>query len=207
MNKPTGVLLYIVPALLALGAVAALGLKDPTYIPFLTRDPAAQANIHPLSGLLSSLGVLLWFATASICLFGSWLLRRQHAENFEFLLGGGLISLYLSLDDFFMIHESLAPIYIGAGDTTMYAAIGISVVYFLFHFRKTVLHSNYFRLLLALGFLFASILFDEAFDRLGVIPEDWGYYFEDGFKWLGIVMWAGYFIPTTRDLIDNDLDG
>ena len=38
----------------------------------MTQDPAALGGIHPLSGFVSSLGVLLWCAAASICFFAVW---------------------------------------------------------------------------------------------------------------------------------------
>jgi hypothetical protein len=112
-----------------------------------------------------------------------------------------MISLYLSADDFLMIHETLAPIYIGLGDTSVYVAIGLTVSVYLVVFRRAILALDYLCLLAALTFLFCSILFDEIFEILEIVPESWGYFFEDGFKWLGIVLWAGFHISAAHELL------
>jgi hypothetical protein len=39
----------------------------------MTNDTAAIARIHPIAGILSNLGVLLWCASASICLFAAFM--------------------------------------------------------------------------------------------------------------------------------------
>jgi hypothetical protein len=49
--------------------VAGAGLLIGIDISVLTRDLAAIAGVNPLSGFLSSLGILLWWTSASVWLF------------------------------------------------------------------------------------------------------------------------------------------
>ena len=62
-------LIVFVPSISILLAVAVVSVLFKVSIPDMTRDVTALANIHPLSGVLSNLGILLWCSTASICFF------------------------------------------------------------------------------------------------------------------------------------------
>jgi hypothetical protein len=84
----------------------------------MTRDIAAIAKIHPLSGFLSNLGILLWCAAASICSFAAMTLRKiKPRDIFWFLLSSAVLSAYLMFDDLFQFHEELAPTYLGLNET------------------------------------------------------------------------------------------
>src|SRR5688572_9327807 len=96
-------LLYVpILALLLLVIIAAFSSRIP--LSSLTRDMASIAHVHPLIGVVSNVGILLWCATAVICLFGGSLLRQKgmHAEA-RFLLWGGVMTLVLLVDDLFMV--------------------------------------------------------------------------------------------------------
>lgn len=70
----------------------------------MTQYPTAIAGIHPLSGFISRLGVLLWCAAASICFFAAWTLRNsKQGDTFRFLLFFALLTAYLMFDDLFQI--------------------------------------------------------------------------------------------------------
>ena len=159
----------------------------------LTRDVTVIAKIHPLSGALSSLGILLWCATASICLFSAVALRSVVSSDiYRFLLASALLSMYLLFDDLFMFHETLAPNVLGVDQRVVILILGLAISSYLIVFRSVILRTNYVFLLTALGLLTLSVAID-------VIPWQWMsglghwvYLFEDGPKWLGIACWCGY---------------
>src|SRR5574344_2729314 len=57
------------PALSVLLAITAARLFLGVSMPNMTRDITAIANVHPLSGVLSNLGILLWCVAATVCGF------------------------------------------------------------------------------------------------------------------------------------------
>lgn len=195
-------LITFTPSLFTLLIMAAAIVLFQVSIPTITRDVAAIANIHPLSGVLSNLGILLWCVAASICGFAAIVLRNvDSSDAFWFLLSSSLLSGYLLLDDFFMFHEVLAPRYLGLSEEFVFAALGITVSAYLFVFRWFILKTNFGVLVLALGFLATSAATDVVLGpwlwRLG----HWTFFFEDGAKWLGIASWCSYYVQTSYKLL------
>lgn len=194
-----------VPAALVLAAIAVVSITLQVPMGSITGDVAAIAHIHPLSGFLSSLGILLWCTTASICLFAALLLRNAVASGtFWFLISSASLSTYLLLDDLFQVHESLAPNYLGLSELTIYGCLGLAICTYLVVFRRFLLSTDYAFFLAALGLLGASVAVDVVFEpwlgRLG----DWEYFLEDGSKWLGTVAWCSYYCQVAFLLIvDN----
>ena len=196
-------LITFIPSISILVAMAVVSVLFQVSMPDMTRDVTAIANIPPLSGVLSNLGVLLWCAAASICIFAAMTLRNvEPRDTFRFLLSSGLLSAYLLFDDFFLFHEDLASRYLGLNEKVVYAALGIAVSAYLIAFRRVILRTNFGVLLLALGFLATSVVIDDILEplvlwRLG----DWEYFFEDGAKWLGIACWCSYYVQTSYQLL------
>jgi len=72
----------------------------------ITGDPAVIFSAHPFTGIISNIGVLLWCATTSICLFsGLFLLSFENKKEAVFLISSGVFSFILLIDDFFMFHD------------------------------------------------------------------------------------------------------
>jgi hypothetical protein len=184
--------LYL-PVLVFLFLVGVAGLQRHIAISSLTRDMAAIANVHPLTGVVSNVGILLWCAAAAICLFSSSLLRQKGAQpEARFLLWAGLMTTGLLVDDFFLFHEYLAPVHFGFNEKAVHASyVCVTVVYLLRH-RHLILETRYWRLAVALVLFAGSILLDAA-DAHG-----WWVLAEDGCKLLGITSWMGYHAGTAR---------
>ncbi|MEL7144399.1 MAG: hypothetical protein AAGL08_19550 [Cyanobacteria bacterium J06573_11] len=174
-------------------------------IAVMVRDPVYVLDGHPIIGMQSNIGVLAWFAGASIGLFCAALLHsnaknhppaenptRQHHEAASFLWRFGLITLWLALDDLFLIHEYLSEGVLGISELPIYLVYAIVVAWQVVRFRKYILRSQALPLLLgAIAFFALSILSDlllTGWDQFGRI------FFEDGFKLLGIVSWSSYLI-------------
>jgi hypothetical protein len=136
-------------------------------IPGITRDMAAIADMHPLMGVLSNFGVLLWSAAAFVSGFTALTLKSYlQSEYLYFLIWSTSLSAYLLLDDFFMIHEDIAPKHFGINQRFIFVLLAIFAIYYLVAFYKVILQTNYSLIFFALFFLGASVFVD-------VILEEW----------------------------------
>lgn len=197
-------LITLVPAILILMAVATVSILSQISITSFIRDVTAIANIHPLSGILSTLGILLWCVAASVSLFAAFILRYfGQSKIFKFLFSSSLLSTYLMLDDAFLFHEVLAFTYFGIDEKIVLLTLGIAVLAYLVSFRQTILKTNYRVLLLAFGFLTLSVLTDGILDPWFWSLGHWEYFIEDGAKWLGIASWCSYYVQTSYIFVIN----
>jgi hypothetical protein len=194
LGEPSVILaaLYL-PAVAILAAVAVAAVFFDVAIPSATRDIADEAGVGPFTGALSSIGILVWCATAAVTLFsGAITSKLGEKRQSSFLFCFGLLTLILLLDDLFMFHEELVPRYLGVPDALTYAALAGLTAASLIGFRDVIWRSEYLLFVLALGFFSFSVAVDVS-DGLH-IGSDWMYLVEDGAKFLGIVSWAGYFV-------------
>jgi hypothetical protein len=172
-------------------AVAAVLVHIP--VSSLTRDMAMIAKVHPFTGVVQNVGILLWCATAAICLFSCSLLRQQgNHPAASFLWWAGLMTAGLLADDLFMFHEYLAPFHFRINEKVVLASYAcVTVAYLLVH-RGLILGASYRLLAAALAFFSGSILVDV------VGGSGWWNLAEDGFKLLGISSWLGYHAGRAR---------
>ena len=170
----------------------------------MTRDVTVLGAIHPFSGFVSSLGILLWCGTASISLLTAIICFSKKLKNvFEFFLSSAFLSTYLLLDDLFLFHEQSGSI--GLSEKIVFSFLGIAVALYLFVFKKIILKSNYLMLIISLSFLLISIIIDS------IQPYLWQKgnlhaLLEDGTKWLGIVRWSSYHFRTSRKFLASNVE-
>ena len=158
----------------------------------LTRDTAAIGGIHPISGMLSSLGILLWCTTVAVCIFSAIIIYTiKKTDIFWFLLNSAFLSMYLLFDDLFLFHEELVTMYLGIDENIIFAILGLAVMTYLIQYRLIILKTNFCLLLLALGLLSISVISDIILILFEL--DQWEYFIEDGFKWLGIACWCSYY--------------
>lgn len=185
-------------ALLAVtGGVSAVHGLDPA---LFTRDPAATFRANPITGLQSNVGILVWFLGAAITLFAGAVLPSgiEQRRWKSFFYWSGAITLALTLDDFFQIHEEVAPRYAGLNDKVVVGTYGLALLAHLLINRRTIAETEY-RLLGAALVLFAmengiDFFQDEWRSR-------WRIFVEDGFKLLGIVTWTSYHVQTAFGVV------
>jgi hypothetical protein len=203
----------LVLALGLMGPIGALAFAVVTSTPasHLVRDPTAVFDSGPHIGVLSTIGVALWSAAATVCLFASWAAKD---ESRRFLLWSGLISLLLMLDDALMLHEFVGPYILHRAASlvetssialTLLVEIAFYLTYFLVlaaylgRFVRYILRTDYVYLGAALMAFTTSVLMDVAVDVAGSnFLTDWEirHLLEDGVKFLGIVLWLSYFVVT-----------
>ena len=130
-------LVYAISLILLLIIFLAGRIYD---IPFeaLTGDPANYHMFHPLTGILSNIGIILWSSTAAICLF-TCVLIKNHDENAkitEFYLYSGALSFILLLDDFFMLHDRLL------WQRPLYLLYLLLILYFFYRYHSIIKLNN-----------------------------------------------------------------
>jgi len=183
--------------LLVLAVMLIASIFRQVDIAYMTRDVASIAQISPLTGMLSNLGVLLWCATAAISGATALLLWRSgDMAASRFFIASFLLTTYLLLDDLFLIHEYLAFRYLGLRERYVLLFLGLALASWLIGFRGTILRTPFGYLLVALGFFAVSVLVDGLLVRLFPHLEDDDLVFlaEDGAKWMGITSWTTYHV-------------
>ncbi|OXU14750.1 hypothetical protein [Sedimentisphaera salicampi] len=196
----------LIPSTLVLLGAMAASIFFQVSMPSMTRDVTAIANIHPLSGALSNLGMVLWCVSAAVCGFAAIILRGfKPIGTFWFLLCSSLLSAYLLVDDLFLIHEVLSPCYLGLCEEFVFSALGIVLIGYIIVFRRIIMQTHFGALFLSLGFLAASAVIDVIVELLFGHIGQWMFFFEDGAKWLGIAFWCSYFLHTSYHLLVNTL--
>ncbi len=179
------------PTLLSLFVLIVINLMTNIKVSYFTRDPSQIMGAPIYYGIFSNLGILLWCAAASICFFTATLLYRSHYHKqfTSFLFFSGCMTTFLLLDDLFLFHEEIFPVYLYIPDIAVYAGYGIAMLIFLAVFHKLILQTEF----LLLGFAFIFFAISIAID-IPDIPFHGQHFIEDGSKLFGIVSWATYFI-------------
>ena len=146
----------------------------------------AQTCGYPIGvGMISNIGILLWGAAASICLFTTFS-GNINRESSKLLLLGGLLSGLLCIDDFFLLHDR----YIGPDFLNLtYLAISI---FLLLKFRIILKKIGLFNLVISILFLGLSIFFDGVVQQIFDQNYDLTQLIEEGFKFLGITCWLNF---------------
>ena len=185
------------PAILILCSIALIKLIFNLEIGKITRDPAQIMGAHPLLGFLSNIGILIWCSTATICYFSSWLIskKKENKKIISFFTSSAIVTGLLLFDDLFLFHDCLFPEYLKINEKFVYLSYGIICTVYLFKFRSIILQTDYIFLLVAFIFFAVSICVDIAMDYhmwvTGMLL------LEDGFKFLGILSWATFYIYTS----------
>jgi hypothetical protein len=192
-----------IPGILFLATMVSFSFFGGFHFDLLSRDPIQLLNGKPYYGILSNTGIIFWCATSAILLFSSKISSSKKGANQQtvFLFLGGLLSLFMLVDDFFMIHDVVFPEYLNLDEKVFYTFYGLSAISIFIFYRKIILDTDYIILILSCMFLGASALTDVAI-AVGLRLAH-PFIVEDGFKFLGIITWFAYFIRTSYMLIKS----
>jgi len=161
----------------------------------LTRDPNAIHNSPKYIGLLSQTGMIFWFATAGVLLFGALFVQQNNYDKkvFFFLSNAFSLTLFLGIDDLFMLHDEL--VHRGIKETYFYILYVIWLSTTIIFFRSIIKNTLY-PLVLVYGSVFGcSIIIDK------LIVE--AYLIEDMLKFIGILNWSFYWTTSTFILVQK----
>ncbi len=192
--KPALVIVTLMVAFTCIGILALSYIFD-SELDVFTRDIVATAHLPNYTGVLSTLGIIGWGATVTICFLGYFLFQsRPYAR--KFMLGSALISFVLLLDDMLLLHENVMPDIIPYGEKVTYILYGLLILFYLWLFLEEILKSYYLLFFGALIFLGISIVIDVA---LPFLPEIT--FVEDVFKFTGITLWLTYFFVLIKNRV------
>ncbi len=156
-------------------------------------DPIVYLEGEIYTGAVSSLGAIIWMCAAAIALFaGVVLVQMQSAAEFgKFLLHIGILTAALSVDDFFLIHDVVAP-HFGINEKFIYSLYALLSAYIFFRFPREILKTDNFLLFLGF-FMFASSILLDVTPFSGPTVG----FLEDACKFVGIVAWSTYLVRTS----------
>jgi hypothetical protein len=193
-NKPVfpfAIFAYVL-GILILGMVVFVRYIYEIPVAELTRDPVQLLNGRPYTGMLSNLGIIIWSATAGICLFVV-ILNLSYPELKRvrrFFLLAFILTLVLLLDDLFLLHDVILPEDLNLSENYLYAVYGILSLIFIIYFSRDILQTPYLLLVAAVIFFGFSISVDTIVKYFSL---QHGFILEDGSKFLGIISWGTYF--------------
>ena len=175
----------ILPSAILYLAILYISNLNNIKLSLVVRD-LAQTCGYPIGvGMISNIGILLWGATASICLFTTFSQRAKN-DSSKLLLLGGLFSGLLCIDDFFLLHDR----YIGPDFLNLtYLSISILI---LVRFRRILKKIGLFNLVISILFLGLSIFFDGVIQQIFNQSYELTQLIEEGFKFIGIACWLNF---------------
>ncbi len=198
--------LYIL-IIIMLSLTVLLSLHTGIPLEEFTRDPTAIANVNPFIGAISNIGILFWCISTSVCLFTFFNIveRRNNKVNDDtlFLLFFGLTTLILLLDDLFLIHESIAPVFLNISQKQIYVCYGMIVLFGIVRFKNIILQTEWIILSSSFSFFALSLAIDIFGNSLDFSKST---FLEDSFKLLGIVSWVCYFVLASFKIERNTVD-
>lgn len=184
-------------------AVSLVAYLQPFVAPrLLFLDPLVaaletEACCKTYLGIVSTFGIILWVATASVCLFTALVLHSQLARRpfWEFAAMAGLLTAWLALDDAFLIHENIAP-KLGIPQTVMLLLIVAFAIVYALRCWRIILSHDALMFGLAGFFLAASV----GIDVFHASATDLHFLAEDGAKFVGIVCWTCFHLSAMKGL-------
>jgi len=184
---------------LFLAGVLMQPVADPKlmFLDALAAAEYADFCCRPYYGFVSTVGIMLWVATAAVCLFAAlaFALARRARPIVLFAAAAGLLSGWLALDDAFLLHEVVLPHFGIPQNVALGADAGLAVLY-VFVSLRVIWTVDKWLLLLGCGSLAASMGVDVVFHSLDPVFV----YVEDSAKFFGIFCWASFHVTTMARL-------
>ena len=187
-------LIFIV-VLIMLGILLGLHFFNDVPIEVLTNDLAVLGKLPIYAGVLSQIGIFLWSATGAICLYSLQFISNKKHKTF--IKASAFITIFLGLDDAFMFHEILFPS-LGILQKIVFLCYGILMSFYFLRYYKLIFKTDFILLGLAMISFGSSLFIDNLMANTTPYVSK---LLEDGFKFLGILFWLGYFVKTTKQLI------
>ena len=176
----------ILPSAIVYIAILYISYLNNIKLSLVIRD-LAQTCGYPIGvGMISNIGILLWGAASSICLFATFSESITNKEASKLVLLGGIFSGMLCIDDFFLLHDR----YIGP-DFLNFTYLSISI-FLLVRFQRTLKKIGFFNLVISILFLGLSIFFDGVIQQIFNQNYEFTQLIEEGFKFLGIACWLNF---------------
>lgn len=207
MKKTQRVVQVWLPILILLGVTKLFSAMASVPLRRLMLDPTEITQVPFYTGIMANLGILLWAAAATICLFISMFLAQMVGKAWKnFFLISGLLTFILLLDDLLRIHDEIFPVYLGIKGDIFGIGYVLFIGVYLLRFRTLIVQYPYAFLVMALGFFGVSVAIDVAPSGLkNLFTQTDIVFFEDGAKLLGIANWLAYFAYLSAAILKGKL--
>lgn len=203
----------------ALSALVAMATASGLTVGDAVADPH-EFHRYRFLGIVSTTGVLVWGAVVTICVFTAVTIGGQASMGRwrSFFMASAGIALMLLLDDFLLIHEfsdEVVSVFVDFDRTreqkdvleaAVFAGYASVFTIYAWTFRDLLRVTDFEVLGLALVMFALSLVVDfGTLDRVGLaLPDEDGFLdlrslVEEGFKLLGIVYFATFYIRLAAD--------
>ncbi len=166
----------------------------------LTKDPTAIMGAPFYLGFFSNLSVVIWSCAFAITIFAVYRIRqfRSLRESYFFLLFSAFITLLMTMDDLYQLHEFVLPHYLYVPENAVLLTyFNIYLIYGI-RFRKQLEQTDFVVLALSFGFLGLSTAI-----KLLPLPIPQDTFLKDGFKLFGAVTWLIYYFRTSNEILER----
>ena len=194
---PVILIAYLI-TFLALLIVIVISISKNIALDTLTKDPVEIMGAPFYIGAFSNIGIMLLSGSALLCIFTAFHIRgiNYFREDFQFLIVSAALTIMLTFDDLFLIHEEVFPKYFHVPENAVILTyINLFIIYVIL-FRKKIWSSEF--LILGLGFFFIGLA---KVSDLIPLPIKKDTFLEDSIKLFGIVSWLIYFYRFNRQLL------
>lgn len=178
----------------------------------LVADPNEVGQVASYTGFVSTIGTLIFSATATICLFCAYLIGQIEPRSKKwstFLKFSGYFVLLLLADDLWQIHENFFTLLLGETnnraiqnlhETIVFGIYGLLFGAYIIRFKKLLYQTKLLTLILTFLFFGLSAIID-------LLLEDISGHFilEEGFKLLGIVSFSIYYFEVCFQQVRRSL--
>lgn len=198
-TTPVLLISWLLTLLALLFAIYAATRKD-IPLDYLTKDPTAIMKAPFYLGFFSNLGIIIWSCAFCSCFFTASRIMnvRYLQQDFFFMIISGFVTLLLTLDDLYQLHEYVFPHYFSIPENAILLTyLNIFLLWGL-RFRKRMLQSDFLVLGLAFFFLGMSTII-----KLVPLPIPQDTFMKDAFKLFGSVTWFIYFFRTGNEILDK----
>lgn len=169
----------------------------------LTRDPNTILKGHVYTGMISNAGIFFWSASATICLFTAVFIYKLNGmtKSFLLMLFSGLLSFVLGFDDVFQMHEKMFTDIRYIPEELFFITYFICIIFIVIVSYKEFIKTDFVMWLLALFMFFMSLVVDHDY----IYVQNDHAFWEDSFKFTGIVIWSVYYLKTAMNLIKQNM--
>ncbi len=182
LRRASGVhLLVLLASAIVLAGAAVLAAVVDVPGSTLTREPQITLGGPVYTGVLSNLGALIWMVGVVMAAVG-WSISNSRSDRRMFA-AGAVVGAVLLVDDFFLVHDWVEINRDGPLVEVLLLSYFLAAAAMVAVYRRQLGLTGVAGLILALGLLAMSGLFDTFFNQLDQLIED-------GFKFAGICTWA-----------------